>query len=138
VLRSYCDRIVPLAPVLIHNDYWSGNTIWNRGRLTGVIDWTHARLGDPRHDLSECRGALVFDHDEDTANQFLAAYERHTGRSLPDIWFFDLTRAVIAYLWHDFWLEGLRDLGIELNAADVKKRLAAFLHHALDSSRISV
>jgi aminoglycoside phosphotransferase (APT) family kinase protein len=133
VLHEHCDSIEPLPPTLVHSDFWSGNTIWNRGRLTGVIDWTHARLGDPRHDVSECRGALTFDHDEDVANQFLADYERRAGRSLPDLWFFDLMRAVIAYLWHDFWLEGLRDLGIELDPATVKKRLAAFLRHALDA-----
>lgn len=134
VLRAHCDRIKPLPPALIHNDYWAGNTIWNRGRLTGIIDWTHARLGDPRHDVSECRGAMVFDHDQATADQFLAAYERRLGRALPDIWFFDLMRAVIAYLWYDFWLEGTRDLGIELDPAATKQRLAAFLQRSLDAS----
>lgn len=135
VLRARCDRIEPLPPTLIHNDYWAGNTIWNRGRLTGIIDWTHARLGDPRNDVSECRGAMVFDHDQATADQFLAAYERRLGRALPDIWFFDLMRAVIAYLWYDFWLEGTRDLGIDLDPVAVKQRLGAFLRRALDASR---
>jgi len=134
VLRAHCDRIGPIPPTLIHNDYWAGNTIWSRGRLTGIIDWTHARLGDPRNDVSECRGAMVFDHDQATADQFLAAYERRLGRALPDIWFFDLMRAVIAYLWYDFWLEGTRDLGIELDPAAMKQRLAAFLQRSLDAS----
>lgn len=134
VLRAHCDRIGPIPPTLIHNDYWAGNTIWSRGRLTGIIDWTHARLGDPRNDVSECRGAMVFDHDQATADQFLAAYERRLGRALPDIWFFDLMRAVIAYLWYDFWLEGTRDLGVELDPAAMKQRLAAFLQRSLDAS----
>jgi aminoglycoside phosphotransferase (APT) family kinase protein len=134
VLRHHCDRIEPLQSTLIHGDYWSGNTIWNRGRLTGVIDWTNARLGDRRHDVSACRDAMVFDHDREVADQFLAAYERRAGYPLPDVWFFDLIRAVVAYLWHDDWLEGTGDLGIKLDAEAVKARLAAFLRHAIERS----
>jgi aminoglycoside phosphotransferase (APT) family kinase protein len=135
VLRAHCDRIEPLPDTLVHNDYWAGNTIWQRGRITGVIDWLHARVGDPRNDVSECRGALVFDHDEDVANEFLAAYERRLGRVLPDLWFFDLLRAIAAYLYYEFWLEGTRDLGIELDPGATGERLAAFLRHALDASK---
>jgi len=135
VLRAHCDRIEPMPATLIHNDYWAGNTIWNRDRLTGIIDWTHARLGDPRNDVSECRGALTFDHDEEVADQFLAAYERRLDRALSDLWFFDLLRAVAAYLYYEFWLEGTRDLGIELDPVATRQRLAAFLQQAIDGSK---
>jgi aminoglycoside phosphotransferase (APT) family kinase protein len=134
VLRAHCDRIEPMPPTLIHNDYWAGNTIWNRGRLTSIIDWTHARLGDPRNDVSECRGAPPFDHAAEVADQFLAAYERRLGRALPEFWFFDLLRAVAAYLYYEFWLEGTRDLRIELDPVATRQRLAAFLQQAIDAS----
>lgn len=134
-LRAHCDRIESLPPTLLYNDYWAGNTIWNRGRLTGIIDWTHARFGDSRNDVSECRGALVLDHDEGVANAFLADYERHVGRTLPDVWFFDLLRGVTAYMWHEFWLEGTLDLGIDLDPIAVKQRLRAFLLRALNQSK---
>lgn len=137
VLRAHCDRIEPLPTTLIHNDYWAGNTIWYRGRITGVIDWLRAQVGDPRNDVSECRGALVFDQDESVADEFLAGYERRAGRTLPDIWFFDLIRATAAYLYYEYWLEGQIDLGIHLDPAATKQRLGAFLEHALDASKSS-
>jgi aminoglycoside phosphotransferase (APT) family kinase protein len=135
VLRRHCDSIEPMPPTLIHNDYWGGNTIWNRGRLTGIIDWTHARIGDPRNDVSECRSALTIDHDEDTADRFLADYESHAGRSLPDMWFFDLLRGVTAYMYHEFYLEGMADLGLHLDQRTVKRQLLHLLRNALDASR---
>lgn len=134
LLRSRCDSIQPLPPTLVHNDYWGGNTIWNRGRLTGVIDWTHARIGDPRNDVSECRSALTIDHDKDVANAFLADYERHAGRTLTDMWFFDLLRGAPAYMYHEAYLEGTADLGLHLDTATVKRQLVEFLRHAIERS----
>ena len=27
------------GPVLVHGDFWAGNTLWQRHRLTGIVDW---------------------------------------------------------------------------------------------------
>jgi aminoglycoside phosphotransferase (APT) family kinase protein len=135
LLRSRRDSIEPLPPTLVHNDYWGGNTIWNRGRLSGIIDWTHARIGDPRNDISECRSAITLDHDEDVANAFLADYERHAGRTLLDLWFFDLLRGATAYMYYEFYLEGTADLGVQLDPSEVKARVEAFLLGAIARSR---
>ena len=46
----------PDAPLvhrtLVHGDYWPGNLLWQRGRLTGVVDWEEPRLGDPSRDVA--------------------------------------------------------------------------------------
>ncbi len=34
--------------VLVHRDFWPGNVLWQRGKLTGVVDWTHACRGPGR------------------------------------------------------------------------------------------
>jgi aminoglycoside phosphotransferase (APT) family kinase protein len=47
---------VSSAPaVLTHYDFWSGNTLWRDGTLTGVVDWSGAVLGPRGFDLSWCR-----------------------------------------------------------------------------------
>ena len=41
----------PLPPVLCHNDFRTGNTMQEAGRITGVLDWEFAAWGDPHEDL---------------------------------------------------------------------------------------
>jgi aminoglycoside phosphotransferase (APT) family kinase protein len=40
---------------LIHRDYHPENTLWSRGRLTGIVDWTQASWGPPGLDLGHMR-----------------------------------------------------------------------------------
>lgn len=40
---------------LLHGDYWSGNLLWWKGELVGIIDWEDAAIGDPLADLAKCR-----------------------------------------------------------------------------------
>ena len=42
-------------PVLLHGDFWPGNTLWRDGRLAAVIDWEDAGSGDPLADLANGR-----------------------------------------------------------------------------------
>jgi aminoglycoside phosphotransferase (APT) family kinase protein len=36
---------------LVHGDYRTGNMLFDRGRVTAVLDWEFAALGDPLYDL---------------------------------------------------------------------------------------
>jgi aminoglycoside phosphotransferase (APT) family kinase protein len=49
----WCERRAPapLATVLTHRDYRTGNYLVDAGRLSGVLDWEFAGWGDPREDL---------------------------------------------------------------------------------------
>jgi aminoglycoside phosphotransferase (APT) family kinase protein len=41
----------PVPPRLVHGDYRIGNCLVDGGRMTGVLDWELAYIGDPRFDL---------------------------------------------------------------------------------------
>ena len=41
----------PVEPRLVHSDYRIGNCLLDAGRITGVLDWELAYVGDPRFDL---------------------------------------------------------------------------------------
>jgi len=41
----------PVEPRLVHGDYRIGNCLVGGGRMTGVLDWELASIGDPRFDL---------------------------------------------------------------------------------------
>jgi aminoglycoside phosphotransferase (APT) family kinase protein len=136
VLEAELERIDFSAPTLVHDDFWSGNTVANRGRIVGIIDWTTAEVGDPRTDVSECRIDLVLSHGIEVADAFRADYERLAGRPLDDLWYFDLFRGFHALLEYEHWLEGYHDMGlVHLKPAEVGARLRAFLRRALDDAR---
>ena len=136
VLEAALERIDFSAPTLVHHDYWPGNTIWYRGRLVGIVDWTNAEVGDPRADVAQCRIDLTFSHGIEVADVFRDDYERLAGRRLPDLWYFDLFRGIGAFLQYEQWLEGYHDLGLHhLRAADVDARLRTFLRRALQRGR---
>ena len=47
-----CNLPAPAAPRLVHGDFRLGNLLVDQGRLTGVLDWELAHLGDPHEDLA--------------------------------------------------------------------------------------
>lgn len=80
----------PATMTMIHRDYHPENTLWSRGRLTGVVDWTQASWGPPALDVGHMRWNLVLDHGQQVAERFLASYRATTGRALPDQSYWDL------------------------------------------------
>ena len=47
-----CNLPRPVAPCLVHGDFRLGNLLVDQGRLSGVLDWELAHLGDPHEDLA--------------------------------------------------------------------------------------
>lgn len=41
----------PVAPSLVHGDYRIGNCLTDGGRVSAILDWELAHVGDPRFDL---------------------------------------------------------------------------------------
>jgi aminoglycoside phosphotransferase (APT) family kinase protein len=117
---------------LVHGDYWPGNTVWHRGRLTGIVDWEQSRRGDPIQDVGCCRHDLALLARPGAADQFLAAYEAAAGPA-PNLWFWDLHVATTgAFSGLDHWLEGYRDLGrTDLTMDVLRARRDAFIASAL-------
>ncbi len=132
ILSEEIDRIGWPEATFVHDDFWPGNTVWRSGRLTGVIDWTHAELGDPRTDISQCRIDLALIIDLDAADAFREAYQANASKRLPDIWFFDLFRGLRAILSYEHWLAGYRDAGLtHVTPSRARARIEDFLHTSL-------
>lgn len=56
---------------LLHGDYRPKNQLWQDGKVTAVIDWAFADVGDPYYDLSIIHWYM---QNEAEWQQFLAAY----------------------------------------------------------------
>jgi aminoglycoside phosphotransferase (APT) family kinase protein len=61
--------------VLLHGDFWPGNTMWRDGKLVGVIDWEDAAVGDPLADLSNGRLEILMFFGVESMNAFTHHYQ---------------------------------------------------------------
>ncbi len=49
-----------LPPAILHLDFHPANVLVHAGRVTGVIDWANASVGDPRADVARTAAILCF------------------------------------------------------------------------------
>jgi aminoglycoside phosphotransferase (APT) family kinase protein len=132
-LISGCWHLLTDAPrVLTHYDYWSGNTLWDNGTLTGVVDWSGAALGPPGFDVGWCRLDLYLLYGEHIADQFLDSYLAASEQSVPDPVLWDLWAAARSHHDVEDWVPNYRDLGRrDLTAAELRNRHTAWTKHLL-------
>lgn len=72
----------PDGPVaLVHGDAGPGNFLFEHGKLTALIDWELAHLGDPMEDLAWFSMRCVMEPVPDFRAS-IAAYERAAGRAV--------------------------------------------------------
>jgi aminoglycoside phosphotransferase (APT) family kinase protein len=114
----------PLAPVLCHRDFRTGNYVLDGPELTGILDWEFAGWGDPDEDIGWfcCKGWRFARLDREAGGiadraPFYAAYESAAGRPIdPDrVRFWEVLAnvrwALIALQQSDrYLLGGARDL----------------------------
>jgi aminoglycoside phosphotransferase (APT) family kinase protein len=75
-----CHQPAPGPRVFLHRDFHPGNVLWQRGKVTGVVDWPGACTGPPAADVGHCR-ANLFPYGADAVNRFTQIWESLTGAS---------------------------------------------------------
>jgi aminoglycoside phosphotransferase (APT) family kinase protein len=112
--------------VLCHGDYYSGNTVWDNGTLTGVVDWPCAAAGPPGYDLGWCRLDLYLLYGEPAAATFLTAYEAAHGSSQDPLpW--DLWALARSHQDVETWSAAFTDLGRpDLTPTELRNRHTAW------------
>jgi len=112
-LRRTKPRALPL--VLVHGDFNPANFLYEAGKVTALIDWENARIGDPREDLGWMTtmdilsNSKVMDHPLDEGG-FLAYYNKLTG--------LEVTQDEVDY----FTLFGTANIAVPVQAA-IKRRV---------------
>jgi aminoglycoside phosphotransferase (APT) family kinase protein len=129
-LTPIADRVRANPPTLIHGDFWFGNTIWQDGRLPGIIDWDGAAIADPARDVAGARNDLALLSGAGQADLFLARYESARG-PLRDLAFWDLLTSLPPTRWLPHWVEGYTELGLDLPLATARERLESWVESAL-------
>lgn len=134
VLRPMWPRRVSVPHTVVHGDYWAGNTLWKRGRLTGIIDWEEPTFGDPGEDVGYCRMDLALFVAGDAPDVFLSSYEAAAGRKVANLAIWDLIGATRPLPDPALWLPGYHDLGRgreELTPRLMRARLTRWMNSAI-------
>lgn len=67
------------AHVFTHGDFNPSNVLWHRRRVSGVVDWSAARLDARWSELAYCRGAVCLLLGPDVADDLADAYSDIVG-----------------------------------------------------------
>jgi Ser/Thr protein kinase RdoA (MazF antagonist) len=59
---------------LCHRDFWPGNVLWRRQRVSGLVDWTHACRGPAAVDVAHCGANIAWLLGVDAADEFARRY----------------------------------------------------------------
>jgi aminoglycoside phosphotransferase (APT) family kinase protein len=76
--------------VFAHGDFHPGNVLWQRGRITGVVDWSAARLDARWSELAYCRTDVCLLLGPDVADRLADAYSDIVGSSSDELAVYDV------------------------------------------------
>lgn len=68
------NRSVPSRIAVVHGDFRVGNVLYDGPRITGILDWEMAHLGDPVEDLAWAYRSLWSPRHFCTLDEFVEAY----------------------------------------------------------------
>jgi len=116
----------------VHGDLWYGNTMWDDGRLTAVLDWDCAGVGPGGIDLGSLRCDAAWCHGVEAAGHILRGWEAEAGRPASDVPYWDAVAALasppdMGWFPAPMAAQGRPDLTREV----MLERRAAFLDAAL-------
>jgi aminoglycoside phosphotransferase (APT) family kinase protein len=80
--------------VLLHGDFWPGNTLWRDGQLVAVIDWEDAKVGDPLADVANSRLELLWAFGIKAMQRFTDHYRSIASIDWTNLPYWDLCAAL--------------------------------------------
>lgn len=117
---------------LVHGDLWYGNTLWDDGRLTAVLDWDCAGVGPAGIDLGSLRCDAAWCHGTEAAGHILRGWQDEAGRPASDVAYWDAVAALASPPDMGWFPEAMAGHGRpDLTREVMLKRRDAFLGHAL-------
>lgn len=119
------------SSVLMHGDFHPGNIVWRQGTLTGVVDWSGARLGSRWFDLAYCRADVALLFGMRGVRRLTEHYVGIAGRAPVDLPVFDLMCGLAARRLATQWLNSFRHQGCTDTPRQFAARVTPFLRQAL-------
>lgn len=118
---------------LVHHDLHPGNTLWSRGRVSGIVDWPMAGRGFPAYDRAYLRLDVSIALGLE-AGDAVAAAARAIGIA-ADHPAWDLVVGVRTLPDPDLWVSSYQELGIPITVGEGRARVAAWFERAMSQLR---
>ncbi len=128
-------RIGPASyhSVFVHGDLWHGNTLWQDGILTGLVDWDCAGAGPPGVDLGSLRCDAAICYGAEAAAEVLRGWEQAAGLAADDVAYWDVVAALATPPDMGWFPAAISAQGRpDLDRAILLQRRDDFLRHAVD------
>ena len=123
--------------VLTHGDFHPANVLWQRGRISGVVDWSAARIDSRWYDLAYCRASVCLRLGPDAADRLADAYTEIVGDASDDVAVYDLMCVLTGRHYVRESLEADRKLGpgpsYELSCAHLDEHMRRALERSADA-----
>ncbi len=105
-IRDTLEAVWPLPQrnpsVLLHGDFWPGNTLWRDGQLAAIVDWEDAALGDPLADLGNARLEILWAFGTEAMSLFTQQYLALTSIDCSHLPYWDLCAALRLARWAEW------------------------------------
>ena len=118
---------------LVHHDLHPGNTLWSRGRVSGIVDWPMAGRGFPAYDRAYLRLDVSIALGLDAGDGVAAASASVGIGADHPAW--DLVVGLRALPNPDLWVSSYQELGIRMTVEEGRARLAAWFERAMSQLR---
>jgi aminoglycoside phosphotransferase (APT) family kinase protein len=137
-LSQLREQAPALSPVLCHSDFHAANVLFDSGLLSGVVDWSAARIEPPAWDVANCRVDLAVVAGGDAPDLFTTAYAAAGGSELAALPLFDVLAGARAYAWAPYVRQTWAELGRPLAPEEVQARIDRFVDDALARAGVGV
>lgn len=138
-IRATLAALRPMSPknkvTLLHGDFWPGNSLWQDGQLTAVIDWEDAAQGDPLIDLARSRSEIVWIFGFEALDSFTRHYQAQMALDYSQLPCWDLCAALRQIRLANDNLAEMADYFMDYGRSDItpqtiQKNLTQFIETA--------
>lgn len=124
-------RTQPPPNVFLHHDLYHRNLLWQRGKLSGVVDWNEGRTGPPACDIAYCSVDIAMTNGVATAKAFTHAAEAVEGQ-VEDMARWQALWILAQLPWTGLWRRALRPADAQhLTSELIGRRLRSFADHVI-------
>ena len=125
-------RDIPTDPVFSHTDFWPGNTLWDDGKLTAVIDWEEPATGDREMDVAYCALDIRYLGMDRVADHFIKSYREESGQSLPNLAHWESVGLCRPMPDISLWVPAWKSMGRDISPEQARARYTEVLEDFLE------